>query len=186
MAATRKKAAAKPLPIKNPPPATAGDLLAAADVLQSINATWDTIDLEDAGELLPAAQVVLAQAKATVSNLQQQMLGRMEKRPEVTIAGRVFRKVRSFKQRARHRDIRNQIMSIALEPDPETGEVLDRHQAVALTAKLMGDMYVAPSALPKIGALKALGYRSLAEVCDEEDVGFTLEVEEIKDASKKA
>jgi hypothetical protein len=63
-------------------------------------------------------------------------------------------------------------------PDRETGELLTVPEAVDRAVDLMVGLYVSPSALPKVGGLKALGL-TLDAVTREESDGYKLVATEL-------
>ena len=152
------------------------DIDAAADVCQQLALEAVDFDATRAINALQALAQLEAQVKAAKSELTERALRGLEQ--PILIGNTAWSKKLSTKKRPDHEMILGRLRGMLDRPDRETGELLTVPEAVDRAVDLMVGLYVSPSALPKVGGLKALGL-TLDAVTREESDGYKLVATEL-------
>lgn len=149
------------------------DIQASTDVLAQLYNEADGFDVEKSITYLNAVLALEVQVKAAKSELEARALRLLEQ--PILVGNRAYSKKLVVKQRPIHDKITARVMRVAATSDASTGEVLSAAQAAENATKLMTQLFVAPSTLPKAGGLKAIGL-TFDEVTRADDSGGTYEL----------
>jgi hypothetical protein len=144
---------------------TPQDLLATLDVLADIDERSDSMGIEDAVAMREAVVALMSAARMTLSLIDTQLVNTLESPREI---GSMRYEVRKSdgKWRPDHSKV-NAVVKRNAAVDPVTGEMFDCFDAAERAVKIMEDLYVSASTMPKVGALDKLGLRKW-DVADQE------------------
>lgn len=151
------------------------DLEAVSDVAARLAEMADSLSAEQAITLLHSAERAMLALKIAVDMLEAQALGRLEQ--PIVVGHTAYSKKPSFKKRPDQRLIQRVVVEKASHPDVN-GEVPTAFEAADAATKMMAELYVSPSTLPKVGGVQALGIE-MQDVTAEEHTGFMLKQTEI-------
>ena len=147
------------------------DLEAIGDIADWIIEESDSLSTEKSVELLVALRMALNKMKLAVDMLEAQALRTIEQ--PVVMDNRVWAKKPSFKKRPDFTVIAARVVSTAIEPDHETGEMRTPEEAAERAVRIMRALYVSPSTVPKTTGVRNLGLE-MDDITREEHVGFEL------------
>lgn len=157
---------------------TLADISAITDVLTQFTNEIDSLPVEEALRFAKVIAETQAAAKLAQEFLNTRALNLIEKRP-VVVDGAVIARKADKKWRPDQGKIRRQVAKRAVY-DLQTGEKVETMEDAAENAvTLMYELFVAPSAFPKQGGLKALGLTNL-DVGVQEITGYSLKTMEIE------
>lgn len=148
------------------------DVQAATDVFNQLYREADDYDVEKSIRFLMVCRQAKVQLDAALAELESRALRQLEQ--PIIVDGKAYSKKLSVKQRAEHDKIIARVMRIAAQKNID-GELHPAAQAAENAAKLMADLYVSPSSLPKKGGLAALGL-NLEEVSHSDEAGGKYEL----------
>lgn len=154
---------------------TKGDLQAIGDIAVWLAEESDQMSAEQAVELLTEARKVHRALGNAIALLETQALKTIEQ--PILVGTTAWSKKPAFKKRPRQQAIAHTVEALATRPDVN-GEVPPAYEVAERAVKMMSDLYVSPSTLPKVGGVKALGLE-MNDVVDEEHTGFELKATEI-------
>ena len=146
------------------------DILAAADVCQSLADEASDYDATRAINALQALAQLEAQVKAAKSELTERALRGLEQ--PILIGNTAWSKKLDTKKRPDQEMILGRLRKLLTKPD-ENGELPPVVESVDRAIDAMVDLYVTPSGLPKVGGLKAIGL-TMEQVTREESNGYKL------------
>lgn len=137
--------------------ATPADVLAMTDVLSEIDEITDGLSIEEAVQAREAVVQLMSAARMTLALIDTQLVNTLESPREINGMRYEVRKS-DGKWRPDHSKVTPAVKQHAIV-DTETGETFDRAAAVERAIKMMEDLYVAKSTMPKVGALDNLGLK---------------------------
>ena len=158
---------------------TPADVLAMTDVLGEIDESTDGLSIEEAVQAREAVVQLMSAARMTLALIDTQLVNTLESPREINGMRYEVRKS-DGKWRPDHSKVTPAVKRSALV-DTETGEMFEGPAAVERAIKIMTDLYVANSTMPKVGALDKLGLKKW-DVADQEPGKPALRVTPIVEA----
>lgn len=153
------------------------DMLAMAiPALQDIAEASDSMNAAEALEVLDELAVLKKHLDAATGLVRSQAVKVLEQPAQV--GDTVWFRQEVGKWRPDTRRI-NQVVHQAAVIDRETGEIRNAEEAAEEAIRVMRDMYVSPSSMPKAGALERLGVEK-KEIASWERTGWELASKEVR------
>ena len=135
----------------------------------------DRLDRNDSVEMIAALDDLGRAVSDTLSYARHHLMGMLDAQP-TEIGGRLWKKQMDGKWRADHGTLAQRVAEHATV-DRQTGEVRDVRTAVREALRIMSDLYVSPSTVPKTGALEKMGILK-KEIAEWEFTGYRIVVED--------
>lgn len=157
---------------------TTGDVLAMTDVLSLIDEESDSYGIEEAVEVREAVVALMSAARMTLSLLDTQLVNTLESPREINGMRYEVRKS-DGKWRPDHSKVDAVVVRESFADD--NGELRHPRDAAEQAVKIMEDLYVSASTMPKVGALDKLGLKKW-DVADQEPGKPVLKVTPIVEA----
>ncbi len=129
------------------------DIEAIGDVLAIINEQSDSLEIEEAVDLLRAVQELGSRCRTTIGLLSQQLVQVLES-PR-TFDGTLYEVVNDGQWRPDHSSIKGAVKRAAAVN--EDGEFRDPADAAEEAMELMYALFVSPATFPKTGGIERLG-----------------------------
>lgn len=152
------------------------DLEAIGDVAVWLAEQSDALSAEQAVELLSEARLVHKSLGLAIDMLEAQALRLIEQ--PILVGTTAWSKKPTFKKRPDRPKIMARVAQLAVA-DSDTGEIREPQAVADAAIKLMADLYVSPSTVPKVGGVTALGYK-MDDVVSDEHTGFELKRTELE------
>jgi hypothetical protein len=140
---------------------TPDDIRAIMDVLADVDEASDALSVEDAMALREALVELATRVRTSVGLIDSQLVSVLESPREFN--GQLYEVRPDGKWRPDHNRVKAEVKRHSVV-DVSTGELRSAPDAVERCMSLLYSLYVAPSAMPKVGALEGLGL-------DKADVG---------------
>jgi hypothetical protein len=154
---------------------TTADIQAVTDVVNAFTNESDSLTIEQGVEFLDVLNE-LKKAVATAIGMTEMHMCSILESPRI-INGKQYEVKSAGKWRPDHDSVRAAVKRASIA-DPETGEMRTAFDAAEEAMELMYSLYVAPSSMPKTGALEKLGLDK-GDVADYERAGIRLSVTEV-------
>lgn len=132
---------------------TPADLLAMADVLDDVGEETDSMTVEQAVEMREAIAELIRRARGVMGLCDAQLVSILESPRQ--FGGSIYSVVPDGKWRPLHENVRSAVIRAAAAD--EDGAIRGGRLAAEEATKIMYDLFVAASTMPKTGALERLG-----------------------------
>jgi hypothetical protein len=154
---------------------TTADIQAITDVVTAYTNESDSLTVEQGVEFLDVLNELKRTVTAAISMTEMQMCSILES-PRI-MNGKQYEVKSAGKWRPDHSSVKAAVKRASVA-DPETGEMRTVFDAADQAMELMYALYVAPSTMPKTGALEKLGLDK-GDVGHYERSGIRLSVTEV-------